>query len=334
MTTYSNTIASLWAGILSLHPKLRPRTPLTKKLFLEYVLPIGLSIALEIGCSNFALELLSVSFGTILKGGSPVFTFGWGLFFRLERFSWSVFCALLTIAVGIALATLGEGQEFQLLGFSLQLFSTSLGELRWAMTHKLLKGSGDATGEEKMSPLTATLYTGPTTALCVLPVALGLEAKAVWNDSSLSHGTDSLLIVGVMTGIATLIFALIVSEYWLVNATSSLALSVAGVFKELLTIGGGLFFFAEHVDFLNVIGFFTCQMGILSYVYLRYDKQQPSYAHVSEHGEEILLDQFSDQERYTDEGMELPPYNMETLSHRHKPATDHVDGGILVEPLA
>ena len=113
---------------------------------MEYVLPIGLCVGFEIGCSNVALELLSVSFGTILKGSTPVFTFVWALCFRLEVFSFYTMCALLTIAIGIALASLGEGQEFQALGFGLALFSNVLSCLRWAMTHRLLKGGGEQTG--------------------------------------------------------------------------------------------------------------------------------------------------------------------------------------------
>ena len=44
---------------------------------------------------------------------------------------------------------------------------------------------------------------------------------------------------------------------------------MAGVFKELITIGGGIFLFAEAVDALNAVGFAICQVGILSYVWLR-----------------------------------------------------------------
>ena len=316
VTMLTNIIAFLWARILSCHPKLMPKKPLTKQVLLEYVLPIGLCTALEIGCSNFALELLSVSFGTILKGATPVFTFVWGRIFGLEQFSWSTFTALLIIAFGIALASFGEGQEFQALGFGLQLFSTSLAGFRWAMTHRLLKGAGE---DEKMSPLTALLYTSPATTISVIPFALALEAKSVWTDSKLTQESEPLLVASIITGIATLVFALIMSEYWLVNATSSLTLSVAGVFKELLTIGGGLFFFSEHVDLLNEVGFFTCQMGILTYVYLRYKRQRSSsadsaYAHVSEEEEAII----TREDPYTDEGMELSAYtDDEGLAHRH-----------------
>lgn len=263
VTTYSNTVASLWALLVSCHPRFRPDT-ITREQFFNYILPLGLCTGLEIGCSNLALKMLTVSFGTILKGGGPIFTFLWGLFFRVEVFSPGVCISLTTIAFGIALASMGEGQEFDWLGLVLQLMASALGGFRWAMTHVLLK---DKTSP--LSPNTATLYTSPTTALVVLPFALALEGPSVWNHD-FSSGDFSIVMI-TMTSIASLVFLLLVSEYWLVHATSSLAVSVAAIFKELLTIGGGVLFFADHISALNEIGFTICQMGMVYYIYLRYD---------------------------------------------------------------
>lgn len=281
VTTFSNAVASVWALLVSFHPRFHVEK-LSRERFLKYVLPIGFCTALEIGSSNVALKILSVSFGTILKGGGPVFTFLWGLVLSVEVFSCRVLFALVTIALGIALASMGEGSEFQLLGFCLQLLSSALGGLRWAMTHKLLKASAD----QPLSPLAAVLYTSPLTSLCVLPVALGLEGPKLWTyDIDSSEVIVTLL---TMTLIATLVFLLLMSEYWLVNATSSLTLSVAGVFKELLTIGGGMFFFAETVDTLNVIGFLISQLGIFFYIWLRFDKSSSSYEPVTRAAEESI----------------------------------------------
>lgn len=191
----------------------------------------------------------------------------WGLLLGVERFSANVCLSLFTIAMGIALASFGEGHSFALTGFVLQLSATALGGLRWAMTHVLLRGDRG----QRMPPLTATLYTSPTTAACVLPFALVLEGPKVLERMSSLESNEFWIIAGTMTVVASLVFILLVSEYWLVNATSSLALSVAGVFKELLTIGGGILIFSEHMTFLNIIGFIICQIGIFAYVWLRYD---------------------------------------------------------------
>ena len=364
VTTYSNSVAFLWALLLStIFPKLRPATPPSRHEMTHYIIPIGFCTGLEIGCSNLALKLLTVSFGTILKGGGPIFTFGFGLLFGLETFSKPITLALFLIFLGIALASLGEkGHEFQLFGFCLQLFSTALGGLRWAMTHKILQQGDDGDQQhqrqEPMSPLTATLYTSPMTALFVLPFAIGFEGSAVYNqerhqyqDQHNEVNDDDFAIfwlLSIMTGIATLVFLLLMSEYWLVKATSSLALSVAGVFKELLTIGGGLFFFAEDIDWLNVIGFVTCQLGIVTYVCLRTskhgdnDEDDENYESIEQCQDRLQHEhsyKFEDEERLTKEEieiMELPTslykdnenttsHNNNDIHHRHHKDQDNQD---------
>ena len=144
VTMYLNAIAAFWASLFAYFSGKDFQYP-SRQLFWSYVAPIGLCTALEDGCSNVALKILTVSFGTILKGMMPVFTFGWGLVFGLEVFLLQIGGALILIAGGIALALLGVGKDFQLLGFCLIMISRALGGLRWAMTHKLLVG-GVSTG--------------------------------------------------------------------------------------------------------------------------------------------------------------------------------------------
>ena len=272
VTAFSNTLTTIWAALFSARPRWRPR-PLTRREFKNYVLPIGVATALEIGCSNMALKILTVSFGTILKGGAPVFTMMWGLLLGIETFSVHLCTSLFVIALGIALAAFGQ-HTFVLTGFILQLLATALGGLRWAMTHGLLKGTRDGESCQRMPPLTATLYTSPTTALCVLPVALLFEGSQVAAKMTALEANEFWIILGTMVFVGTLVFVLLMSEYWLVNATSSLALSVAGVFKELLTIAGGITFFKDNLTLLNTLGFTICQIGIGAYVWLRYDPDE------------------------------------------------------------
>ena len=329
VTLYYNAVASILAVALTYHPKFRSTIqPLSRAQFLSYVLPIGVMTALEIGSSNVALRILTVSFGTILKGMGPIFTFLWGLVFGLETFSWRITACLFTMAFGIVMASLGEGHEFELLGFLLQLFSTCLGGLRWATTHKLLLQApedGGSSHTEHMSALNATVYTAPTTTLSILPVALILEGAEVLQHE-LDDGVKEAFIVWTsMTVIASLVFCLIMSEYWLVGATSSLALSVAAVFKELLTIGAGIILFADHVDLLNVTGFSICQFGILSYVYLRYDRSV-AYAAVeleTTNGSVALPEMASSQddeseESFIDEAADIELSQSRKVRHRVK----------------
>lgn len=272
LTMNSNTIATVWAFLVSRHPQFRPPR-VTADVLKRYVLPIGAVTALDLGCSNIALKLLDVSFGTIIKGAAPVFTMLWGLSFGIERFSVPVLVSLLAISSGVALAAFGEGSHFLLGGFLLQLFATALAGLRWALTQILLKGRAP------LPPVAVILYTSPATALFLAPVAILREGpQALKHFNELPHD-ERVLLAGLLFAIGSLVFVLLMSEYWLVEFTSSLALSVCAVFKELLTIGGGVGMFNEHLTALNIAGFVLCQSGIGSYVWFRSrkDTRLPDY---------------------------------------------------------
>lgn len=176
-----------------------------------------------------------------------------------------------------------------------------------------------------MDPLTATLYTSPTTALCVLPFALAIEGGSVWNRVVNDVKPGELpIILGTMTIVATLVFFLLISEYWLVNATSSLALSVAGVFKELLTIGGGVILFREHISFLNGLGFVICQLGIFAYIYIRYEPDAThSYSPASQNEETEALS-LGNEPLNTDPIPNPPPY-IPTLSKNPSDTVVQID---------
>jgi len=249
--------------------------PLSRLSLFNYVIPIAAITALDLGCSNIALKLLDVSFGTIIKGAAPVFTMMWGLLFGIEHFSARVLFSLMAISSGVALAAFGEGAHFLLGGFLLQLFATALAGLRWAITQILLKGSN------KMSPVSVILYTSPATAICLLPVALLREGPKAMIHFNELPADQRMLLSGLLVAIGSLVFILLMSEYWLVEFTSSLALSVCAVFKELLTIGLGVWLYHEHLSMLNIAGFITCQTGIAAYVWFRSTSNKHSHHPVS-----------------------------------------------------
>lgn len=356
VTCFSNSLATLWAVLVSRigctkdnHIPLLP----SPAIFRRYVLPIGIVSGFQLGCGNKAVQLLTVSFRTILTGAGPIFTFGWGVIFGLEQFSCKIGTTLLIIALGLVIASVGEltlGTTANLsrndiVGLCLELISTTLVGLKWTIVNKFLltksnntgrhssssTGRGrsgshnhtyhavntttsnttsrtsviqngddggdddddylrdeDTTSMKPLSPLAAILYTSPMTSLCVLPFAIIFEGKPILqllvggpqNDDATDRNTVTstgttgnvavvVVVLCTMTLIATLVFVLLMSQYWLVQRTSSVTLQVAGVGRYLIIIGGGLVFFHELIDTLHIVGFVVSQVGIMAYARLR-----------------------------------------------------------------
>ncbi|KAJ8903858.1 hypothetical protein NDN08_000391 [Rhodosorus marinus] len=276
VTFNSNLVTSLLAIVITRFPGRRQR-PLSKESFYKFVLPIGACVAVEIGCSNVALKLLEVSFSTVLKGSAPIFVMFWAVILGAEVFSWRLMASLLMIAIGIGLATAGEG-EFKVLGLVLMIVSVAMSGFRWALTHTLLQGAE----EGRMTPLNAMLYTSPITGLFVLPFALGFEIKGIVGLLAELSSAEKWRIFAVLLAIGVFVAFLLLTEYTLVRATSSLTVSVAGIFKELVTIVGGIIIFHDNFDLLNIIGFVVCQIGILDYIILRYKASLGADVHAGE----------------------------------------------------
>ena len=141
MTAVNNGVVFAIAWLVTRLPWLH-QPPLSTRVVLQVVLPIGLCTALDIGLFNWSLSLMSVSFHTILKGTIPAFVLIAGWLLKLERASPSTACSVLLIVVGIGLAAAGE-VHFSTAGLVLGLGSAWMGGTRWALTQLLMNKPAD-----------------------------------------------------------------------------------------------------------------------------------------------------------------------------------------------
>lgn len=135
---------------------------------------IGVATAGEIGLSNVALTLLSLSYATILKGVAPLFVMCWGVALGLIRLRVTLVAAMALIACGMALTVVGEmdwktfavkmhqhartiynkndttssanegdetrQQALMIAGLLIQMLSGILSGFRWVITQMFIKG--------------------------------------------------------------------------------------------------------------------------------------------------------------------------------------------------
>jgi drug/metabolite transporter (DMT)-like permease len=123
------------------------------------------------------------------------------------------------------------------------------------------------------TPLDTVYYLTPSCALSSLVAAMVLEwrqllASPVMHElrsEGLLHSAAGTVLLPVLVGLAFCVFGLLVSEFALVRLTSSLALSIFGVVKELLTIGVAAAFLGERLTLLNLVGGVLGVLGVLLY---------------------------------------------------------------------
>lgn len=282
VTATNNVVASTVATVLLGPPPESVRDSNVQRLALF----IGATTAAEIGLSNIALNLLSVSYSTVLKGMAPFFVMAWGVLLGLQRLQLSLLATMIAIGAGLALAVIGEKDSKSLLqhifeaGFVAQMVSGVLSGFRWILTQVFVKGE-TITNERLSSALNirpiprglSTMetirMTAPYTLLWVLPFVVVIEGRDLVKWIGNASLMDILNLITVLTIIGVCVYALLWAEYELVKVTSSLTVSVGFVLKEALVIFAGKIVFKDRLSVLTCTGFAIVQSGILGYAYLR-----------------------------------------------------------------
>ncbi|KAG7094748.1 hypothetical protein E1B28_005565 [Marasmius oreades] len=222
----------------------------TKDMFLKSILPIGVLFSASLILSNTAYLYLSVSYIQMLKAFTPVAILLISWVIRIQEPSRKLAAIVLLISVGVALASHGE-LRFNLFGFIVQSAAVAFEASRLVMIQLLLHGL-------KMDPLVSLHYYAPVCAalnLLALPFTEGLAPFY-----ELARIGPVILISN-----ASVAFLLNIAAVFLVGAASGLALTLAGVFKDILLITGSVLIFGSPVTPLQVFGYSIALGGLVTY---------------------------------------------------------------------
>ncbi len=119
-------------------------------------------------------------------------------------------------------------------------------------------------------PIDSLFHIAPLMAITLLPIAFALEYHKLVEAPQLQTfdgAFASLTLVWVGSFMA---FGLVMSEFFLVKTTSSVTLSVAGMFKEVFTITVAVLLKGEPLSPLNMVGLAVSLVGIGYYNVLKY----------------------------------------------------------------
>ncbi|XP_069099592.1 solute carrier family 35 member C2 isoform X2 [Pleurodeles waltl] len=217
----------------------RSRIVLPWSEYLKRVAPTALATALDIGLSNWSFLYITVSLYTMTKSSAVLFILFFSLVFKLEELRAVLILVVVLIAGGLFMFTY-ESTQFNVEGFVLVLLASFLGGIRWTLTQILMQK------EE-----------------------LGLHLSTSEHFFRSSDVHDMLMLFGILSAGGFLAFGLGFSEFLLVSKTSSLTLSIAGIFKELCILLLAARLMGDKMSPLNWLGFGVCVSGIALHVSLK-----------------------------------------------------------------
>ncbi|KAK3669380.1 hypothetical protein LTR78_010725 [Recurvomyces mirabilis] len=231
----------------------RKKAPMTGRIYLHKIMPIGVMFSLSLICGNLTYLYLSVSFIQMLKATTPIAVLLTTWTLRVQEPSLKTLGNVSLIVVGVVIASFGEIQ-FVLIGFMFQLGGIVFEAIRLVMVQQLLSGA-----EFKMDPLVSLYYFAPACAVMNGLTALFFEIPKMSLADLERVGYITLLMNAVVA------FLLNVSVVFLIGKTSSLVMTLSGVLKDILLVAASMLIFRDPVSPLQGFGYSIALCGLVYY---------------------------------------------------------------------
>jgi solute carrier family 35, member C2 len=204
------------------------------------------------------------------KSSSLAFVLLFAFLFRLETPSWRLVAIIATMTVGVIMMVAGE-VDFSALGFILVISAAFFSGFRWGLTQILLLRN-PATS----NPFSSIFFLAPIMFASLLLLAIPVEGFP-----GLFEGLRILMEVkGKVLGPCLLLFpgaiafCMTASEFALLQRTSVVTLSIAGIFKEVVTILAAGLVFHDTLTPINISGLFVTIGAIAAYNYIKIRKMR------------------------------------------------------------
>lgn len=237
-------------------------------IYIRQIFPCSIASAGDIGLSNVSISLITLSLYTMLKTSSLMFVLLFGLLFKLEKFNWRLIFIVAIMTISVIMMTdkpeLGSSSSSSV-GIFMVLMASMLSGLRWSFTQILLKKN-----PYTPNSISTIFYISP--GMCIILFSLGLIFEGWTNfinsEIWITKGLFTTIILLIIPGV--LAFMMTLCEFKLLTVAQVITLSVAGIFKELLTIILSSIIFGDKLSLINILGLILTFMDILWYNYYRY----------------------------------------------------------------
>ncbi|XP_043334569.1 solute carrier family 35 member C2 isoform X2 [Cervus elaphus] len=174
---------------------------------------------------------------------------------------------VLLIAGGLFMFTY-KSTQFNIEGFALVLGASFIGGIRWTLTQMLLQKAELGL----QNPIDTMFHLQPLMFLGLFPLFAVFEGLHLSTSEKIFRFQDTGLLLRVLGSLflgGILAFGLGFSEFLLVSRTSSLTLSIAGIFKEVCTLLLAAHLLGDQISLLNWLGFALCLSGISLHIALK-----------------------------------------------------------------
>jgi len=203
------------------------------------------------------------------KSSSLAFVLIFAFLFRLETPTWKLVAIIATMTFGVVMMVAGE-VEFDLGGFILVISAAFFSGFRWGLTQILLLRN-PATS----NPFASIFYLAPVMFVTLMAIAIPTEGFfGLWDGLKDIFEQKGLWTPLIILFPGTIAFLMTASEFALLQRTSVVTLSIAGIFKEVVTISAAAIVFGDTMTPINIVGLLVTIAAIGAYNYIKITKMR------------------------------------------------------------
>lgn len=204
------------------------------------------------------------------KSSSLAFVLIFAFLFRLETPTWRLVAIIATMTGGVVMMVAGE-VEFQLGGFILVISAAFFSGFRWGLTQILLLRN-PATS----NPFSSIFFLAPVMFFTLLIIAVPVEGffELIEGLKVLSNEWGAVRAPLILLFPGTIAFLMTASEFALLQRSSVVTLSIAGIFKEVVTISAAALVFDDKLTPINISGLVVTIAAIGAYNWIKLTKMR------------------------------------------------------------
>lgn len=204
------------------------------------------------------------------KSSSLAFVLLFAFVFRLETPTWRLVSIIATMTVGVILMVFGE-VEFKLGGFVLVISAAFFSGFRWSLTQILLLRHPSTS-----NPFSSIFFLTPIMFVTLFGLAIPVEGFGPLAEGfgNLSKEFGAVLAPLFLLLPGCIAFLMTAAEFALLQRTSVVTLSIAGILKEVLTISAASIIFHDELTIINLIGLLVTLTAIAAYNYIKISKMR------------------------------------------------------------